>query len=388
MARSIPSNATPRMLTWARSTARLDIASVALSEKIAGEKIEAWERGDGTPSLARLRKLAKRYKRPLMVFYLAEPPTGFSVVKDFRFLPADVDREFSPELTLPIRVAQERQAWAASFLEDGGFEPIELVGSKNVKADSAIVGKELRERLGVSLEIQSNAQSESDAYGLWRRAIERVGVFVFQTGKVAVQEMRGFALPNKYAPALVVNSKDYYRPKSFTLLHELAHVVIGEAAVSGAGEHAFLVNPNRQAERFCNQVAAESLVPASDFAARLPRDWSQRDDEVVANLARRYWVSRDVIRLRIVELGYAPQEYMEAKRTPFEPRKKTKGGPIPQSTLAIARAGESFSRIAVGAYRQGEIHGGELTSLLGMPLKHLAALEAAIFPNRVRNNAG
>jgi Zn-dependent peptidase ImmA (M78 family) len=358
----------------------LDVATVAAAEKITADKLEAWERGEGTPSLVSLRKLAKRYKRPLMVFYLAEPPKGFAVVKDFRFLPVDADRTFSPELTLAIRIAQERQAWAASFLEDSGIEPVALVGSINVKANPLNVAQHLREQLGVTLQMQSAAQSESGSYTLWRRAIERNGVFVFQTGKASVQEMRGFALPNKYAPAIVVNSKDYYRPKTFTLLHELAHILIGEAAVSGSGEYAFAVNPNRQAERFCNQVAAETLVPADDFSAHVPHGWEQRDDEVVTALARRYWISRDVIRLRLVELNYANQNYLETKRTPFVAKKKKKNGPIPQFKLAIARAGESFSRMAVSAYRQGDIHGGELTSLLGMTLKHLGPLESAIFP--------
>jgi Zn-dependent peptidase ImmA (M78 family)/transcriptional regulator with XRE-family HTH domain len=376
------------MLAWARQSARLDVAAVAAAEKISAEKLEAWERGEGSPSLSRLRKLANRYKRPLMVFYLAEPPKGFSIVKDFRFLPADVAREFSPELTLAIRVAQERQAWAASYLEDSGADPIKLVGSVTAKANPADVGQRLREQLGISLQQQSAAATDSASYGQWRRAIERVGVFVFQTGKADVTEMRGFALPNKFAPAIVVNSRDFYRPRTFTLIHELAHILIGEAAVSGSGEHAFASNPNRQAERFCNQIAAETLVPAGDFVSHLPRDWAQNDDGIVAELARRYWVSRDVIRLRLVDLQFAGQNYFDEKRTPFKPPKKKKAGPIRQEKLAIARAGESFSRVAISAYRQGEIHGGELSTLLGMTLKHLNALEIAIFPNRLRNNAG
>jgi Zn-dependent peptidase ImmA (M78 family) len=387
MATSIPSNATPRMLSWARTSARLDVADVAAAEKLAIEQIEAWERGDASPTLARLRKLAKRYKRPLMVFYLAEPPKAFNVVRDFRFLPEDFDREFSPELTLAIRRAQERQAWASSYLMEERAEPVALVRSVTLNDNPSNVSEVLRHSLGLSLDRQTSAKSESEAYGQWRRAIENAGVFVFQASGVPVKEMRGFALPDNYAPAIILNSQDFYRPKSFTLLHELAHILIGESAVSGSGDYAFSVNPNRQAERFCNQVAAATLVPADDFAKHVPRDWRRHDDEVVKGLSRRYWVSRDVIRLRLVELGFVGQEYVEAKQIPFTPKKKSKGGPIPQSTLAIARVGESFSRVALGAYQRGEIHGGELTSLLGMTLKHLPKLEAALMPTRLRGNA-
>jgi transcriptional regulator with XRE-family HTH domain len=90
MAKSVPSNATPAMLEWARKSANLTIEAVADAEKLQPETIQKWERGSGTPSLSRLRKLAKRYKRPLMVFYLPAPPTEFAVVKvrDFRVLTA------------------------------------------------------------------------------------------------------------------------------------------------------------------------------------------------------------------------------------------------------------------------------------------------------------
>lgn len=388
MAASLPSNATPKMLAWARSTARLDIASVARAEKIDPQKLEAWERGEGTPTLSCLRRLANRYKRPLMVFYLVEPPKEFSVVKDFRFLPLNTDREFSPELALALRLAQERQAWASSFLEDNGFPAVDWVGSHNVRSNPITVAKSVVAKLGITPKKQSEASSDAQAFVMWRRAIERAGIFVFQAAKVSVPEMRGFALPDKFAPAVVVNARDSYKPKCFTLIHELAHVIIGETAVTGSTDREFLLNPNRRDERFCNLVAAEVLVPSDDFKNQVPSDWAKRDELVLDALSRRYWVSRDVILLRMVELKFASEDYMKSKQKMFVPANRRTGGPIPQFKKALARAGESFARVAIGAYRQGEIHGGELTSLLSMPLKHLTSLENAVFPNRVRNSAG
>ena len=109
------------MLKWARKTAHLSTDDVETSEKLEKGTIVDWEDGKGTPSLAVLRKLSSRYKRPLMVFYLDAPPKAFAVVKDFRLLPPNVDPEFSRELTQAIRFAQERQAWASSYFRDEGF---------------------------------------------------------------------------------------------------------------------------------------------------------------------------------------------------------------------------------------------------------------------------
>ena len=79
MAKSIPSNATPTMLKWARTKTGLSVEDVANVEKITIERVNNWENGSETPTLARLRRLAKRYKRPTMVFYLPKPPKDFTV---------------------------------------------------------------------------------------------------------------------------------------------------------------------------------------------------------------------------------------------------------------------------------------------------------------------
>src|SRR4051794_21067451 len=114
MAASVPSLATPRMLAWARKTAGFSIEEVSTVEGIEAEKLSAWEAENGTPSLAVLSRLAKRYNRPLMVFYLEEPPRDFSVIRDFRRLPATASREFSTALRFAIRFARERQEWASN----------------------------------------------------------------------------------------------------------------------------------------------------------------------------------------------------------------------------------------------------------------------------------
>src|SRR4051794_41183824 len=118
----IPSNANKSMLVWARKKNGLTVDQVAVAERIDASKIIKWEDGDGTPSLAVLTRLSRRYRYPLMVFYLSEPPTDFQIVRDFRILPHGAHRAFSPALRRAIRLAQERQAWVSAYLEDAGYE--------------------------------------------------------------------------------------------------------------------------------------------------------------------------------------------------------------------------------------------------------------------------
>lgn len=384
---SIPSNATPQMLRWARETAGLSAEEVAGLEKIYLEQLERWERGDDMPTLAQLRSLSKRYKRPLMVFYLPAPPTEFSVVKDFRHLP-EREAKWSPELTYAIRHAQERQAWASDYLYENGEDENRLLGSLSLASDPRAAAAEFRKLIGVTLTAQNTCENAKAAFRLWREKIEAAGVFVFQIPKIAIEEMRGCALPDKYAPVAIINSADADAAKSFTLIHETAHLLLGESAITG-GMWEFDQSPQMGTEAFCNRFAAEVLVPAEAFQKLIPKNWRDRDDEIIESAARMFRVSRAVILFRLLELKFTDRSYIDQKLRSLSspPVRAPKGGPK-QHELALSRLGHSFSRLALAAYQDSSLHAAGLSTLLGLKLKHLPDLERQLFPNQVRPGLG
>ena len=70
---------TPALLRWGRETAGYDVETASAKASVKPEALESWESGQARPSIPQLRKLAKLYKRPIAVFYLPEPPQGFTV---------------------------------------------------------------------------------------------------------------------------------------------------------------------------------------------------------------------------------------------------------------------------------------------------------------------
>ena len=70
--------------------------------------------------------------------------------------------------------------------------------------------------------------------------VEFIGILVFRNGIVKVNtrrsldvdEFRGFAIADKYTPAIFINGNDAPSAQLFTLLHEIAHIWIGEGGVS------------------------------------------------------------------------------------------------------------------------------------------------------------
>ena len=292
----------PALITWARRSARVTLEDAAASAKVDPTDLAAWEAGTDGPSIAQLRKLAAIYRRPIVVFYLPTPPKDFDALRDFRRVPGDQASE-SPHLAAEIRWAREMREVvleACAVTETA----IPDVGLSAKLDDSPIeVAKKARGVLGVEIGEGRRWANPYEGFNRWRGAIEDRGVLCLQFSGVEVSEARAFAAPDVPLPVVAVNTKDAITARLFSMLHEFAHLLIGQAGKcdlheSGTGDD------RDRIETFCNAVAARILVPDDALRADLPQpvmrrlDWS--DDELRA-LARPYGVSREVVLRRLLD---------------------------------------------------------------------------------------
>jgi len=289
----------PELLRWARERAGRSTAS--LRKKFP--KIELWERGEAMLTLKQLEGFAKAVFVPVGYLFLAEPPEEVLPIPDLRTVGSKPLGAPSPDLLDVLYLCQRRQAWYRDHARSVGEEPRSFVGSATVNAPIEETSAEIRQELNFDLK-------ERRACGTWTEALRRfisqaeaMGALVMVSGvvgsnnrrKLDPDEFRGFALADDLAPLVFINGSDTKAAQMFTLAHEIAHLWLGESALSDVSPYSA---PSHRVERWCNRVAAELLVPMNAIRQALPRT-SPLD--ALQDLARQFKVSTLVILRRILD---------------------------------------------------------------------------------------
>jgi Zn-dependent peptidase ImmA (M78 family)/transcriptional regulator with XRE-family HTH domain len=395
MANRLKAAITPAVLTWARQTAGFSLAEAARRLKITEERLAAWEDPNNAdaPSIPQLRKLAALFKRPLAVFYLPEAPPRFAVMRDLRRLPGTGARSYSPAVQLEIRAANERRELALELAADLEQEVQKFTLTATMEEDAETVGARIRTVLGVTMDLQLHWRDNEGRAGFnaWRNRIENLGVLVFQTTRFPSNEASGFAIVAETLPVIAVNRNDALTRRTFSLLHELAHLMI---RVSGVSELATDVNrppEDQRIEVFCNSVAAAALIPRDVLLADArvvvqgtrSEQWS---DAEIRDLADQFGVSREALLRRLLTLNRTTEAFYARKRAQFiaefdesQKRKKEKAAEsemkrnMPQET--VSNFGRRLVNMLLDNYHQDRMTLSEVSGYLGLKVKHVPRLE-------------
>jgi Zn-dependent peptidase ImmA (M78 family) len=258
----------PAILKWAREKAGLSLDQAAAKLGFSNPaRLEALEQGEQDPTRRQLVLMSEKYHRPLLTFYLPQPPRPANKGQDFRTLPQRRAPAAEALLDALLRDVLARQGLVRSALEEAEEDqPLAFVGSARMPNGLDRLVASMRKVLGVSLDEFRRQKSATDAFKVLRAGAERAGVFVLLAGNLGsfhtdidAHVFRGFALADPVAPFVVVNENDSRSAWSFTLLHELAHVWLGETGVSG-------YEGDAEIERFCDAVAARFLLYPAELA--------------------------------------------------------------------------------------------------------------------------
>ena len=123
---------------------------------------------------------------------------------------------------------------------------------------------------------------------------------------LGVEVFRGFAISDRVAPFVAINDRDARSARSFTLIHELAHLWLDRPGVSGLPFPDAPRSPEDRIEQFCNDVAGEFLLPAEGLdvePAGLDAGDEQGAAEAIRVLAKAWSVSEPMVAYRLKRTG-------------------------------------------------------------------------------------
>ena len=389
MAKSVKALITPEVLKWARERRiRLEINYAAKKLSIKPERLEAWENGTDRPTFAQLKKIVKLYRTHISIFYLPEPPTDFQPLTDYRVLPEQLatDEEQVYRLNANIIEVFERRETLIELYELLEEPPPEVALNVDKHENPGQAAQKITEFLEFNRAHLQRANDPYAALKFWKQTVEAKGILVCQTSvnthlSVALETVRGFCIAENPVPVIVVTPKDSPYARIFTLIHELVHIALGESVIQNTGfEEAN--SPNLDPiEVFCNQVAAEVLVPENELFEIVNLETLQED---LPGTSKFFHVSPEVIMRRLLTLGIISrrnyQTYRSQQLAKYRNAPGRSGGAAPYHNRLLNTSGEHFARTAFTAYYEQKITRAELASVLSnCDTKHLAKIESAIF---------
>ena len=349
---AIKVKANPQNLKWAREESGFSIHDIADHLKISEETLKEWEQSGEDIHFAKLEKLAKKYKRQVAVFFLEKTPKKTKKPNDFRNLNTDVGG-LHEETLLAIRrtsrylevyrdtqereVIEEQYKWLSELQQNKQSQP-----------------KYLREILEITNDSQKLRKNQSFAF--WRKRIEeKLSIFIFQFA-IGENELDGFSYIDDGKPyGITINKEISENRKVFTLFHEIAHIIDGQAGLCLTTE---LGSTGFNIESKCNTFAAQFLMPVE--LMKSPNDFDE-----LSSFADYLGVSREAYLIRAKELHKVSDETFnklimivrkinDKYKVKIKRNKSDKFG-IPRDVISKSQRGEKFFEFVIDRYNSNKM---------------------------------
>ena len=384
---------TPKVLRWARESARIAEDEAAAKVHVPVERLREWESGISQPTIRQAQDLAKAYKRPFALLFLSDIPNDFQPLRDFR-------RKGSQPLGTAsffiIRDIQHKQAWISSVNQEDGTPKASFIGRFSINDNPVAVANDILASFGTNPAGYTSASPIRE----WIDRAETNGIFVSRTSfihsrlKLDSDEIQGFAIADPHAPFVFVNSDDWDAPQLFTLVHEIAHLWIAATGISNEIEPGNVDRENTQpVELFCNEVAGNALMPF-DLMQNLPSNTFDSVERVFPQ-ARNLGVSNFALLVRALNLRLISfDQYRQLKaaadrafyaflrkeeeRKAKQKDKENKGGPN-YYLLQVNRNSRLFTQTVLDAFRGGAIEPTQASNLLNVQVTRFAKLEEQLY---------
>jgi len=347
-----------------------------LSQRIGIQlsELESELRREPEPRQGILNTIAKELALPPFTFFRERSPQLHDVILDFRSSsPAPTAK--SRATIESIQFAEGIQKAVAGFGGQSLSDLPNFTATENSKVEEFAL--RCRRFFNISLEDQAEAKDARVFYIICRKKIEDKGIFVLHDSFPEV-DGSGFCLSHPTHPVILINTKQQTKGRRlFTLIHELAHVLMRKTGISDP-----FVRVN-SVERLCNRFAGAFLAPESYVSGLLGTNAPVKEPDLadVRWASRRLKISQEATVLRLEQLNlYKAGSHDKWKRLIHNlgnPDFSEKGGgggePPPQEKVKLAKYGFRFAAAFDDLLHQGLITEINLYRSTGLKPKYQRA---------------
>lgn len=328
----------PNRLQWCMDTSDIDIARLSTKVSIAVATLEQAMASQAVLSVNQLEKLSRYFKCSLL-FFLEPGDVQEQKIYSPQFRTINNQKPIhSPKLRAFIQRIEKQRKIYLGLLEDldepvkSDWLPDFTLSTDNIKQASSKV----RQWLGLS---------DTVSFDDLRQAVESKGIMVFVSngynGQWQIDKnepIRGFSLFFDVLPIIVIKKQTSKGAQAFTLMHELAHLLLHKESVIDNDEDFY----NYQGkEKEANEFAGNLLMPDAflsqiNVEQLLSLSVNEYDQHLV-DFKNHWCVSVEAILVRllknhqIMEQHYQDYKQLKNRQREIERTKKSDAKPIPRS---------------------------------------------------------
>lgn len=236
-------------------------------------KFDEWLEGELDPTFNQVKSLSNFTRVPFGYFFLKEPPEEEIDLLEFRTIDSEYIDQPSRELIDTINEMKYRQEWMRDYLIQQNYPKNKMVGSLNRNNIDSITEAATFILNQLDLPYDWKKKKRRASYNYLKQITSDHGIMVMQNGvvknnnyrKLNLNEFRAFTMIDEYAPLIFINNNDTMNGKTFSLLHELVHIFIGQNSFYNENIPTRKNKYKNEDEIFSNAIAAEILLPKNEY---------------------------------------------------------------------------------------------------------------------------
>lgn len=362
-----------RMLIWARESIAITRNQASEKTKISASRLSQLEEGEKQPTLEELKEFSKAYKRTIATLLLSEPPKEKPLPADRRTVNSKDLGYFHEKTIMAVRKAR---ALAQSYIELRQEMDVEIPMLNffaSIKEQPQSVAIKIRQLL--NLDRVREIKNINHALETYIEKVESLGIAVFQLS-LTQDKLRGFSITDDIIPIIgIKRGGEAAHSKTFTLFHELGHILLNEGALCDLSE-----KTNIEVEKWCNAFSAEVLIPTAEFLQMEKIIEQQQQGEKIwikkdlVTLAAHFHVGplailRSLLENKLTTAAFYNEKHQAWNKPQFGRAKHPEGRNIAKET--IKEKGRTYISLAFSAYDQNRIDLKDLSDFLGIRLSYI-----------------